>query len=322
MKNLIFLTLLFFVKSVFAVETENVAADQDILAAEKNILENIVEQDQQLEALAIDQDLEIDSEEQEVQAVDVAEPVKDENIQKVEQAAEVEEVVEVVEATEVEELADYTESVNILLEIVKYENLNQDEALSLEELQARAEKRKAELAAAQEQADKIMYKNLMRASLFYSVEVIEKIAEVKEAAVRGVELEVGLFDEADMLAEVEVEQEVKTKNVVSFYLNSILFFGEEQWVIWLNDNRISADKNSSELEIISIATDYVRFKWVTGYAKFVDWLEFAKENNNLPFDTSVEIIDNIATVEFGLEPNQSFEITDGVFIREGRIKKD
>ena len=136
-------------------------------------------------------------------------------------------------------------------------------------------------------------------------------------------LKTGQSISADLLssgieAEGKIIEKKVTRSSISFYLNSIIYSGPVNWVLWINGNKVTNDKNSTDIEITRIDQHSIDCMWSTGYGKFVDIISAAVENNNIPNSMRVEINDNIAKVFFTLKPNQSFEVSNRVFIKEGK----
>lgn len=88
------------------------------------------------------------------------------------------------------------------------------------------------------------------------------------------------------------------------YLASIMYLNPSEWVVWINDKKISSDKNKKgeEFYIKSIQKDGIKVIWTLSVSKWRilsgSKIELPKTNEN----NQVEIL-------FNLKPNQSFSLT-------------
>lgn len=151
-------------------------------------------------------------------------------------------------------------------------------------------------------------------SLFFSNDQIDRLKIVKDAVDLGVEVQEN-FDEEDL--EQQEEQIVK-RNTINFYLNSIIYYNKNDWSIWVNGSKINKEYNSTDLELLSVTEKVTKFKWTTGYGKFVETLSRIIDIGEVPDNVYVEITDNIAIVIFSLKPNQSFRLGSSLNIIEGK----
>ncbi len=150
-------------------------------------------------------------------------------------------------------------------------------------------------------------------SLFFREEQIERLNLVKDAVSAGIEVQANFDDE------IESKQEQIAKvNVINFYLNSILYYSKDNWSIWINGSKINKESSNTDLELLTIDSKNVKFKWTTGYGKFVDTLTKIVDEGKIPQDIYIEITDNIAIVIFSLKPNQSFRLGSSLNIIEGK----
>jgi hypothetical protein len=152
-----------------------------------------------------------------------------------------------------------------------------------------------------------------KSSLFYTKEQLNQLDLVKEAVASGVAIDTNFNQEENIQ-----EQQVVKRNAINFYLNSIIYYTANNWSIWINGNKINRESNNTDLELLTISEKEVKFKWTTGYDKFVETLSRIIDDGEIPKDIYVEITDNIAIVIFSLKPNQSFRLGTSLNIIEGR----
>lgn len=116
-----------------------------------------------------------------------------------------------------------------------------------------------------------------------------------------------------------------------FYLGTLFYLSDQNWVIWINNTKITSEEKSNlelirdTLDIAEIHKDFVIFSRQTailyklspGWEKKLlpdplDRLNFTNDSNNI----NVESRENLYRVKFTLYPNQKFsvyemEITEG-----------
>ena len=154
-------------------------------------------------------------------------------------------------------------------------------------------------------------KVLRKSSLFHTQEQLDRLDNALEAINDGRQI---VIEDIDGEENVEVIR----SSAINFYLNSIIFYSKTDWILWLNGNKITPKTNKSDLELIEINNDFVRLRWITGYEKFVNAIIKETEAGRLPAKTYVEVSDNIAKIDFTLEPNQTFSVGSNIKILEGR----
>ncbi|MBT4878738.1 MAG: hypothetical protein HON42_02840 [Alphaproteobacteria bacterium] len=154
-------------------------------------------------------------------------------------------------------------------------------------------------------------KVLRKSSLFHTQEQLDRLDNALEAINDGRKI---IIEDIDGEENVEVIR----SSAINFYLNSIIFYSKTDWILWLNGNKITPKTNESDLELIEINNNFVRLRWITGYEKFVNAIIKETEASRLPARTYVEVSDNIAKIDFTLEPNQTFSVGSNIKILEGR----
>ena len=118
----------------------------------------------------------------------------------------------------------------------------------------------------------------------------------------------------------ELQQEAAPKIVEPgaypvFYLSSIAYRSPGDWSIWVSGHKITAHKNTTNLQIVSVTPNQVSFAWKPSYS---DSIASRKASNMLaPVDPVKNKLSKPATfnfdtttgiVTFTLRPNQSFVV--------------
>src|SRR5690606_7030051 len=87
-----------------------------------------------------------------------------------------------------------------------------------------------------------------------------------------------------------------------FFLESLVYHGPENWIIWVNGQKINQDtpKDNADIKVLAIDEDKVRLQWKP--------ISMEKVNEVLAHSPNEEIeINNLhGTVDFTLRPNQTF----------------
>jgi|GEM_PF-1116053 hypothetical protein len=100
------------------------------------------------------------------------------------------------------------------------------------------------------------------------------------------------------------ENEVEENEKSYIYLGSVIYFAPNDWVIWLNDQKISTTTNNEQKEIYvsSIVNDRIKIRWKMNLSKW-KILSGKKDETTAP---RVDLNSNIVESEFELRPNQTF----------------
>lgn len=131
----------------------------------------------------------------------------------------------------------------------------------------------------------------------------------------------------------QVAVQVKMPKVApTFYINSVLFEGPDNWTIWLNSRRIRAGTTFPDLEIASVKDDKVELRWKTDQLDYIspNWDQKikavdVKPGDPLPewayvsADKNVFVDQTRRTVRFFIGPHQSF-VTRKMEVVEGKAK--
>lgn len=121
-----------------------------------------------------------------------------------------------------------------------------------------------------------------------------------------------VMSESDRL---KMEEEERNKNAKSYiYLASLLYMNPNEWIIWINDKKISSRNNDEENEffIKSINKGGAEIVWKIGLTK---WRIISRAKPEDPAPETNE--ENKVEVSFKLKPNQTFILTTNEIV-EGR----
>lgn len=119
-----------------------------------------------------------------------------------------------------------------------------------------------------------------------------------------------ISDESDMALEKEEEKNEKSY----IYLASLLYFGPNSWVVWINDRKITSDENDPEKEfyIKHINRNSVDLVWTLGITKWK--IITGKNEDQMPEKNDKNQIIN----SFTLRPNQTYVLADHNVV-EGKV---
>ncbi len=148
-------------------------------------------------------------------------------------------------------------------------------------------------------------------SLMYDEEQFNNIEKAIEAmrnnqafTPEGAEATKQSAEDAKKQAEEIKTLENSEDNVKSYvFLSSIMYFGEKQWSLWVNDKKFIASSNSSENELYfkSVSQDRATIVWRLSISKW-KILSGKKSEEYAPKINE----NNQVEVEFTLKPNQTF----------------
>ncbi len=116
----------------------------------------------------------------------------------------------------------------------------------------------------------------------------------------------------------------KPEEIPSFYLKSILYFGPQDWTVWINDKKIKQDESPPFLNIIKIDETQATFLWKDSKIdlRFPEWrdymIPFDEEKKFFSNGQNVVISSETGDISFILKTNQSF-IPNELKIIEGSI---
>lgn len=115
----------------------------------------------------------------------------------------------------------------------------------------------------------------------------------------------------DLLKGQEAKSDGVTYTFPYFYLGSIAYHGANDWTIWVNNRRITA-QNQHLLRVLTVkqvTAKYAIFEWKP--SNLMEIPEHAEGRNNIAIDAQTRV------VEFTLRPNQTF-YSKTMTVSEGR----
>jgi hypothetical protein len=124
--------------------------------------------------------------------------------------------------------------------------------------------------------------------------------------------------EGDANAKAEADKkktEEKTENEKSYiYLASIIYFTAKDWVVWVNEQKITSasNKKEKELYVTSVHKDKVSIRWAISVSK---WKILSGAKLDAPAPAVNE--DNKIVVNFDLKQNQTFILSANTVV-EGK----
>lgn len=108
--------------------------------------------------------------------------------------------------------------------------------------------------------------------------------------------------------------------ITRYQLNSIIYKGLNQWIIWINNQKYSNETKDGALEIQDVSPLSATIKWQTGDLDRLspDWRRKLLYVNNNRYKAKVEdgliIVEageqNAAVIVFKLQPNQTFNVNE------------
>ncbi len=104
--------------------------------------------------------------------------------------------------------------------------------------------------------------------------------------------------------EKKEENEVEENEKSYIYLGSVIYFAPNDWVIWLNDQKITTSTNNEQKEIYvsSVINDRIKIRWKMSLSKW-KILSGKKDETMAP---RLDFNSNVVESEFELRPNQTF----------------
>ncbi len=116
---------------------------------------------------------------------------------------------------------------------------------------------------------------------------------------------------------------------IAFYLNSILYVSQDNWMLWLNNHKFGAGETAddSNITVNNVTPDGAEFTWWTKNIDRVipNWRNRTREvdtNSYTSIDGKVKIAlhnDESSSITFSLNPNQTFVI-NSLSVIEGKVQ--
>jgi hypothetical protein len=113
-----------------------------------------------------------------------------------------------------------------------------------------------------------------------------------------------------------------------FYLNSIFYASDDEWAVWVNGRKISADSPNNYISVEDIESRQVTLKWITANLDMIvpNWRSFVTAVGNDRYEAAngkIRILirdGTIAEIEFDLGVNQTFSV-NSMSITEGKTQR-
>jgi hypothetical protein len=161
-----------------------------------------------------------------------------------------------------------------------------------------------------------------RQSLFFSADQLRNLnyaVNVYRKNFQG-KTDVDEFDEEDFLSKLsnikEEQQVTRFYQYPQFYLESIVYHAQDNWIVWVNGQKItqSSPTEHADLQVESISRDAVVFLWrPTDSQKVYDaWVK--ADHTDM-----VKVMGRGSAVKFSLRPNQTFS-SYVMRVLEGKVK--
>lgn len=100
-----------------------------------------------------------------------------------------------------------------------------------------------------------------------------------------------------------------------FFLSSIVYNSPRDWSLWMGGEKITSDKNETEVEVISVKRDSATFRWKPAYASAIGHRQAMKAfaatdsvKNKLSASHPVSYDEQSGEITFTLRQNQSFAV--------------
>ncbi len=118
-------------------------------------------------------------------------------------------------------------------------------------------------------------------------------------------------EEAEKLRKQEQENQENEKSYI--YLASIIYFNSKDWIVWVNDKKITSKTNDpkKELYVEKITKGSVTVLWKLSLSK---WKIISGKKEEFAPKTNAE---NQIEIRFDLKPNQTFTLSSGKVV-EGK----
>ncbi len=117
----------------------------------------------------------------------------------------------------------------------------------------------------------------------------------------------------DFAQPAEVPKIVEPDPYPVFYLSSIAYRAANDWSIWVSGHKITSQKNSTDLQVLSVSPTQVSFAWKPVYAEAITkrksknlFASTTEITNKLSKPARFNFDDTAGVATFTLRPNQTF----------------
>jgi hypothetical protein len=112
---------------------------------------------------------------------------------------------------------------------------------------------------------------------------------------------------------IEAPKIVEPDSYPVFYLSSIVYRAPNDWSLWVSGHKITSQKNTSNLQVLSVSPNMATFSWTPSFSEALSkrWNDkqfapVAPVKNKLTNPSSFSYNQSSGVVTFSLQPNQSF----------------
>ncbi len=116
------------------------------------------------------------------------------------------------------------------------------------------------------------------------------------------------------LDRIQKEKESQENEKSYIYLASLMYFNPKDWVIWINENKITSKNNAKEKELYveSVQKDQIKILWKLSISK---WKIISGYSSERAIPKTNE--NNQIEIRFSLKPNQTFVLSTNTIV-EGK----
>ena len=116
------------------------------------------------------------------------------------------------------------------------------------------------------------------------------------------------------LERIQKEKESQENEKSYIYLASLMYFNPKDWVIWINENKITSKNNAKEKELYveSVQKDQIKILWKLSVSK---WKIISGYSSEGAIPKTNE--NNQIEIRFSLKPNQTFVLSTNTIV-EGK----
>lgn len=160
-------------------------------------------------------------------------------------------------------------------------------------------------------------KSKLPKSIMFTDEEITKVQEAMDAFLNNTSLENPESSGVEVVDENISEIQIKKQSQV--YLNAILYVSKNNWIAWVNGNKITVKDNivSNPIYIRSIDKNKASIVWTIGITK---WKALIGEREDLNSSAYKVNPNNQVEVRFTLKTNQTYNLINNTVV-EGKMDK-
>lgn len=157
-------------------------------------------------------------------------------------------------------------------------------------------------------------------SIMFTDDEMEKVQAAMDSFLNGTNLEEG--GDQDVLADEDSKKTsaIQIKKQSRIYLNAILYVSRNNWIAWVNGEKITSESNNfnNSIYIKSIDRNKAAINWKMGITK---WKALTGEKEIIdPKIYKINQETNQVEMNFTLKTNQTYNLTDNL-IADGKMDK-